>query len=598
MPDQDEYPPPVEELETVVDAISTAGSSPKLEPMQEMDRSSSVASSQTLVAPTTPPSRLTTPILQLSPITEMSPMNGKVNFQDTLTILERSYVQELAALDSESAAAATENLSVEDKLPAPEQSPTNGTMVSEDKVPMTSLESAAIIAEPTATSENLQAKDQLLALEQPYTKSSVQASEKSLAIQPTTNTLEPEAAPERLPVEEQPTVPEQPPVNDTIRVDEKIPVNTPEPNLGVSMLIAAMELIEDLLPAPEQTPIEGEVLAENKVPATNSWLETVVSEPESTSENLRIEDQSLVQPPATSILELKVVSAKTESTEMKPNVGSSTSLVLAVKKEPIALPPPLVRPLCAARNQQGRPCAATPRIPCPECMLVAYCGKICQEADWKHHKEVCQLVISHPRMEKSDIEELPSFDEDSFWASYGATDILNLEQNEGAWYDDELSILFPGGRGLRHLIYSVVTMPQTASPKFNVVLCETHPTVFSRTLFVLLLLLDETSDPVLNAEVALHLWYSAKMPRALYEHFRSLVGCAFEKVYADVEATYNKATASDHTRVAADWVNRRGNVRISVDVRRPFWMFAKSALDPPDHCERSQNNPDVGRPKC
>lgn len=77
--------------------------------------------------------------------------------------------------------------------------------------------------------------------------------------------------------------------------------------------------------------------------------------------------------------------------------------------------------------------------------------------------------------------------------------------------------------GLRHFIYSVAKLPETASPKLSVAINEASNLHVARTFFALSLLTARDRDPVVNAEACIHMWYSARMPRALRDHIQSVV---------------------------------------------------------------------------
>lgn len=79
---------------------------------------------------------------------------------------------------------------------------------------------------------------------------------------------------------------------------------------------------------------------------------------------------------------------------------------------------------------------------------------------------------------------------------------------------------------VRHLIYSIVAMPETACPDLMIDICERDPTHLVRTVAPLLLLVGGGTDDdnhILNAEAIIHLWYSAKIPTALWTHYKDQV---------------------------------------------------------------------------
>lgn len=89
--------------------------------------------------------------------------------------------------------------------------------------------------------------------------------------------------------------------------------------------------------------------------------------------------------------------------------------------------------------------------------------------------------------------------------------------------------------GLRHLIYSVVAMPETASPSLDVTISEMEPPHLYRTFLSLLILCksaDINKDPYEVADLVTHVWYSYKWPRHLVDFFEKYLAAEFQ-VLAD-----------------------------------------------------------------
>jgi hypothetical protein len=82
--------------------------------------------------------------------------------------------------------------------------------------------------------------------------------------------------------------------------------------------------------------------------------------------------------------------------------------------------------------------------------------------------------------------------------------------------------------GLRHLIYSVAAMPETANPLINVVICETDFSQLLRTIISLHIMVSWRQDPEENtaliAEIVSHVWYSLKWPQELHSYVKDTVG--------------------------------------------------------------------------
>jgi hypothetical protein len=96
-----------------------------------------------------------------------------------------------------------------------------------------------------------------------------------------------------------------------------------------------------------------------------------------------------------------------------------------------------------------------------------------------------------------------------------ATDLINIEANEGVDYSGDLRILATSKFGLRHIIQSLARHPPTSKAKLKFYVSESRGIHYARTVFALMCLLprkDEllTEDEMLrNAEAAIHLTYSA-----------------------------------------------------------------------------------------
>ncbi|ODA81265.1 hypothetical protein RJ55_04229 [Drechmeria coniospora] len=214
-----------------------------------------------------------------------------------------------------------------------------------------------------------------------------------------------------------------------------------------------------------------------------------------------------------------------------------------------------------------------------------YCDARCRERDRPSHNQFCRAdlhlsyadIIDHAGEEGSaDIEA--DAGHDWFWSNHAATDVLQLEKNEGKYYNGDLHLLLAGDAALRHLIYSVVKMPETASPTLCFCINERSYTQVARTLYALHLLFDQSHDAVHNAETLIHLWYSSRIPLRLHDRVNSVV---MKSVLYDIErycAHEDKEdTAERHNRYRFTW--RAENVLIQSDLKRDQWRAIKDLLD-------------------
>lgn len=78
--------------------------------------------------------------------------------------------------------------------------------------------------------------------------------------------------------------------------------------------------------------------------------------------------------------------------------------------------------------------------------------------------------------------------------------------------------------GLRHLIYSVAALPETAYPELSVVICENDLPQLLRTIVSLHVMISGTQGPQTIADIVAHVWYSLKWPQDVYTYVRETVG--------------------------------------------------------------------------
>ncbi|UKZ68466.1 uncharacterized protein TrAtP1_009501 [Trichoderma atroviride] len=188
--------------------------------------------------------------------------------------------------------------------------------------------------------------------------------------------------------------------------------------------------------------------------------------------------------------------------------------------------------LCAAHNPGGQ-CVNPAVIPCQICQLVAYCTEECMRKDAERHSGECPPPTEPPSRSEptSEIPDDPVQDEGFFWANYAATDVLNLAANEGIEFDGFLRILLSGTFGLRHLIYSIVAMPETACPYLEVAISELEVPHLYRTFLSLLILRkgeEINMDPYEVADLVTHVWYSFKWPHHVVAFFKNHLAADFE----------------------------------------------------------------------
>ncbi|KAJ6441516.1 MYND finger family protein [Purpureocillium lavendulum] len=232
-------------------------------------------------------------------------------------------------------------------------------------------------------------------------------------------------------------------------------------------------------------------------------------------------------------------------------------------------PLPITQPTCAARDGDG-PCHGVPHIPCPKCLVVAYCDPACRKKHWAVHKLEC--CADFPGKHKPAIDEAVD-GKSTFWAREPATDVINIEKNEGIGYDDNIRLLLTGFTAFRHLIYSIAKLPKEASPKLSIFLNECSTLHGMRAFIALHVLTSSKSDPVLNAEAVIHMWYSSRVPKAIWDHIHRIAGGSVMTVLVDI-AKYDRARQAgqdgDSNVCRSRW--SRGGFSLDTELTRGQWQ--------------------------
>lgn len=85
-----------------------------------------------------------------------------------------------------------------------------------------------------------------------------------------------------------------------------------------------------------------------------------------------------------------------------------------------------------------------------------YCGSACQKADWLRHKIDCKSTLMKEEWEPKWVVDgrKPAFISNEamitfggkkyFWGNMPAIDVVQLDKNEGAHYQEDLRLLFAG----------------------------------------------------------------------------------------------------------------------------------------------------------
>ncbi|OBT41478.1 hypothetical protein VE00_07576 [Pseudogymnoascus sp. WSF 3629] len=154
-----------------------------------------------------------------------------------------------------------------------------------------------------------------------------------------------------------------------------------------------------------------------------------------------------------------------------------------------------------------------------------YCSIDCQKAHWLEHKKCCKSPMSKDKWSPAYYREgrKPAWEigaaasnfhnrfggQKYLWGNTPAMDVLNLEQNEGLNYADDIALLFAASRDLRHAVKTIANIPEGITQQFTVTMNDREFDVVARNAILLLLALtsqdsEETDTPPDIAEALIH----------------------------------------------------------------------------------------------
>ncbi|KAH7140702.1 hypothetical protein EDB81DRAFT_692084 [Dactylonectria macrodidyma] len=241
---------------------------------------------------------------------------------------------------------------------------------------------------------------------------------------------------------------------------------------------------------------------------------------------------------------------------------------------------PITEPRCPVQDEDKEYCHGTPQVPCPECFLIAYCSDECRRFHWTSHNRSCVGPLRRRVLDDLNDKNINQLREDPcYWAKHAATDVLDLARNEGKEFDGTLELLLVGESSLRHLMYTICKLPDTAKPKIKATINETSSHHLARLVLTVLLLTDDSNDPLTNAETVVHLWYSAKMPSSMVQHVEHVAGEILRIALADLEFLH------ENGRVPKDMpfpitLPRGGSqgTTVEIDINRQQWWQVNKYL--------------------
>ncbi|KAH8593889.1 hypothetical protein B0O99DRAFT_546517 [Bisporella sp. PMI_857] len=216
--------------------------------------------------------------------------------------------------------------------------------------------------------------------------------------------------------------------------------------------------------------------------------------------------------------------------------------------------PSVVLPACANWIPGISPCERQGMKACGNCKLVVYCEVTCQKAHWPEHKKACKSPMGKETWRPAwDCEgreppwatgaaaknwHNPFGVGKDLWGNTPALDVLNLEQNEGLGYRDDVALLFAASGDLRHVVKTIASLPDGITQHISVTMNDREFDVVARNAILLLLALtaqdftdsEKTTKPLDAVEALIHIWYSA----SIHSNVLSLLQDRVKPLIADV----------------------------------------------------------------
>ncbi|QSZ28709.1 hypothetical protein DSL72_003209 [Monilinia vaccinii-corymbosi] len=236
---------------------------------------------------------------------------------------------------------------------------------------------------------------------------------------------------------------------------------------------------------------------------------------------------------------------------------------------------------------------------CSGCLLVQYCGKTCQVAHWKIHKQDCKS----PLMKKSwkpqwDVEKRRpaffDFGDDSaanewlhaaqfgrrkyLWGNVPAIDIVQSCKNEGKDFPERFNLLFAASGDIRNVVKSLAGIPTTYAGNCEVVINDREFEVVARNAILLLIAL--AFDPIEAADIMIHIWYSAFIPESVLHKVQERVLPLIEDVCRKIRGRPEQSLQSK------SWLF--GTRTLSLILSKASWDLLSAFLKVPDGLSASK----------
>ncbi|KAL9129400.1 MAG: hypothetical protein Q9217_002131 [Psora testacea] len=120
------------------------------------------------------------------------------------------------------------------------------------------------------------------------------------------------------------------------------------------------------------------------------------------------------------------------------------------------------------------------------------------------------------------------------WGNVPALDLLNLQQNEGVDFAEDLRLLFAASGDIRNMVKSLTGVPATYTGHCEVVVNDKDPDIVARNAILLLVALY--FSPEVATPIMLHIWYSALVSAEILHSLQTSVLPLIQEVCRKIQA--------------------------------------------------------------
>ncbi|CAA7262883.1 unnamed protein product [Cyclocybe aegerita] len=217
-----------------------------------------------------------------------------------------------------------------------------------------------------------------------------------------------------------------------------------------------------------------------------------------------------------------------------------------------------------------------------------YCSKECQKSHWKVHKKDCKSPLSEKAWVPGWTTEkrTPAFVTDDngpmvtqhglnkfLWGNTPAFDHVQLLRNEGEKWDQPLALCFAASGDLRNVVTSINSLPESYQLPCSIVVNDFETCIVLRNLLLLFTFVSFPPDEA--AEMALHLWYSPKLPSKMVACLRPIFNEKLEKIFTHLA---NHPSSPPETLLKAKF-ELTDKTSVVALLPKSFWVEMRQILD-------------------